>query len=256
MAKWIEDPQGRLEVEKVTEELKLPVWKANYKGKFREFWNECWEKIEDSFLKLKKSNEGKEPAITTKETAFNKPFGVSEDTVLEGNKFTQMTGKDYGGILNIAGQKEAGKAYWDNNTKKLYICKNNNSDISPNVNNYIPFDSNSLLERLENLQRYEVLDKTSETKYTKLIFQKQGLIGHLFIDIPAGIAGKLRANDLLFTFPKSYKPKIFNIHLLISQPSGRSLRTRYEENTGKVYVLTPSGIEESIYLNALYIIED
>lgn len=151
MAKWIEDPQGRLEVEKVTEELKLPVWKANYKGKFREFWNECWEKIEDSFLKIKKSNEGKEPAITTKETAFNKPFGVSEDTVLEGNKFTQMTGKDYGGILNITGQKEAGKAYWDNNTKKLYICKNNNSDISPNVNNYIPFDSNSLLERLENL---------------------------------------------------------------------------------------------------------
>ena len=151
MAKWIEDPQGRLEVEKVTEELKLPVWKANYKGKFREFWNECWEKIEDSFLKLKKSNEGKEPVITTKETAFNKPFGTVEDTVLEGNKFAQMTGKDYGGILNIVGQKEAGKAYWDNNTKKLYICKNNNSDISPNVNNYIPFDSNSLLEKLENL---------------------------------------------------------------------------------------------------------
>ena len=151
MAKWIEDPQGRLEVEKVTEEIKLPVWKANYKGKFREFWNECWEKIEDSFLKLKKSNEGKEPAIEDKQTAFNKAFGTVEDTVLEGNKFTQMTGKDYGGILNIAGQKGAGKAYWDNNTKKLYICKNNNSDISPNVNNYIPFDSNSLLERLENL---------------------------------------------------------------------------------------------------------
>ena len=159
MAKWIEDPQGRLEVEKVTEELKLPVWKANYKGKFREFWNECWEKIEDSFLKIKKSNEGKEPAITTKETAFNKPFGVSEDTILEGNKFTQMTGKDYGGILNITGQKEAGKAYWDNNTKKLYICKNNNSDISPNVNNYIPFDSNSLLERLENLFKYSEIFK-------------------------------------------------------------------------------------------------
>lgn len=161
MAKWIEDPQGRLEVEKVTEELKLPVWKANYKGKFREFWNECWEKIEDSFLKLKKSNEGKEPVITTKETAFNKPFGVSEDTVLEGNKFTQMTGKDYGGILNIAGQKEAGKAYWDNNTKKLYICKNNNSDISPNVNNYIPFDSNSLLERLENLISHQKITSTT-----------------------------------------------------------------------------------------------
>lgn len=159
MAKWIGDPQGRLEIEKVTEELKLPVWKANYKGKFREFWNECWEKIEDSFLKIKKSNEGKEPAITTKETAFNKPFGVSEDTVLEGNKFTQMTGKDYGGILNITGPKEAGKAYWDNNTKKLYICKNNNSDISPNINNYIPFDNGSILERLENLFKYSEIFK-------------------------------------------------------------------------------------------------
>lgn len=167
MAKWIEDPQGRLEVEKVTEEIKLPVWKANYKGKFREFWNECWEKIEDSFLKLKKSNEGKEPAIEDKQTAFNKAFGTVEDTVLEGNKFTQMTGKDYGGILNIAGQKEAGKAYWDNNTKKLYICKNNNSDISPNVNNYIPFDSNSLLERLENLFKYEVKNATSRVTNCK-----------------------------------------------------------------------------------------
>lgn len=187
MAKWIEDPQGRLEVEKVTEELKLPVWKANYKGKFREFWNECWEKIEDSFLKLKKSNEGKEPVIATKETAFNKPFGVSEDTVLEGNKFTQMTGKDYGGILNIAGQKEAGKAYWDNNTKKLYICKNNNSDISPNVNNYIPFDSNSLLERLENLISFNSTD--SIVKIGNLAIETISVSGY------AGIrTGHIRTN--------------------------------------------------------------
>ena len=199
MAKWIEDPQGRLEVEKVTEELKLPVWKANYKGKFREFWNECWEKIEDSFLKLKKSNEGKEPAITTKETAFNRPFGVSEDTVLEGNKFTQMTGKDYGGILNIAGQKEAGKAYWDNNTKKLYICKNNNSDISPNVNNYIPFDNGSILERLENL-----------------------------IKVDTGITGDYTTvGKYSYTFPKNYK-RVLGVSLNIyKQTTATTLENVY-----------------------------
>ena len=178
MAKWIEDPQGRLGVEKVTEELKLPVWKANYKGKFREFWNECWEKIEDSFLKLKKSNEGKEPVIKTKETAFNKPFGVSEDTVLEGNKFTQITGKDYGGILNITGQKEAGKAYWDNNTKKLYICKNNNSDISPNINNYIPFDNGSILERLENLSTmYNSYGNNTVLKFGNFVIENISVSG-------------------------------------------------------------------------------
>jgi len=212
MAKWIEDPQGRLEVEKVTEEIKLPVWKANYKGKFREFWNECWEKIEDSFLKLKKSNEGKEPAIEDKQTAFNKAFGTVEDTVLEGNKFTQMTGKDYGGILNIAGQKEAGKAYWDNNTKKLYICKNNNSDISPNVNNYIPFDSNSLLERLENLIKVDTGitgDYTTLDSYTYNFPKSYNKVLGVTINIyKAGTATTLENvylsgfNNTSFTFVK------------------------------------------------------
>lgn len=110
----------------------------------------------NSYISLKKFNEemakkaNKTDRASTEEYGLTK-YGTEEGTSLEGNKFTQMTGKDYGGILNIAGQKEVGKAYWDNNTKKLYICKNNNSDISPNVNNYVPFDSNSLLERLENL---------------------------------------------------------------------------------------------------------
>ena len=112
----------------------------------------------NSYVSLKKFNEemakkaNKTDRASTEEYGLTK-YGTEEGTSLEGNKFVQMTGKDYGGILNIAGQKEAGKAYWDNNTKKLYICKNNNSDISPNVNNYVPFDSNSLFERLENLYK-------------------------------------------------------------------------------------------------------
>lgn len=109
-----------------------------------------------SYITLQEFNEGMSKKVNKTDYASKEQYGVAkygteEGTALEGNKFTQMTGKDYGGILNIAGQKEAGKAYWDNNTKKLYICKNNNSDISPNVNNYVPFDSNSLFERLENL---------------------------------------------------------------------------------------------------------
>ena len=229
MAKWIEDPQGRLEVEKVTEEIKLPVWKANYKGKFREFWNECWDKIENSFLKLKKSIDGKE-AVITKKSGFNlektdsfeeddtnklatakalkslhdevdrktgaiklnwdsikdKPssFVPSEhnhnslyytetevDEKLE-NNILYSTGKTYGGLLNEPGVKSAGKAYWDNNTKKLYICKNNNSDISPNVNNYIPFDNGSILERLENFLTFEVYSIPTALKARIYVYNK------------------------------------------------------------------------------------
>lgn len=214
----------------------------------------------NSYVSLKKFNEemakkaNKTDRASTEEYGLTK-YGTEEGTSLEGNKFTQMTGKDYGGILNIAGQKEAGKAYWDNNTKKLYICKNNNSDISPNVNNYIPFDSNSLLERLENLQRYEVLDKSSETKYTSLIFSKIGLIGHVFLDVQAGISKTLREGTLLFRFPNGYKPKSFNLKLIISHPSGTTARTRYDASTGNVYILSPLNITESMYLDTMYLLE-
>ena len=109
-----------------------------------------------SYVSLQEFNEGMNKKVNKTDYASAEQYGIvkygtQENTALEGNKFTQMMGKDYGGILNEPGLKTSGKAYWDNNTKKLYICKNNNSDISPNINNYIPFDNGSILERLENL---------------------------------------------------------------------------------------------------------
>ena len=109
-----------------------------------------------SYVSLQEFNEGMNKKVNKTDYASTEQYGIvkygaEEGTVLEGNKFTQMMGKDYGGILNEPGLKTSGKAYWDNNTRKLYICKNNNSDISPNINNYIPFDNGSILERLENL---------------------------------------------------------------------------------------------------------
>lgn len=110
----------------------------------------------NSYVSLKKFNEemakkaNKTDRASTEEYGLTK-YGTEEGTSLEGNKFAQITGKDYGGILNEPGVKLAGKTYFDKNTKKLYLCKNNNTDISANINNYIAMDSNSILERLENL---------------------------------------------------------------------------------------------------------
>ena len=123
-----------------------------------------------SYITLQEFNEGMSKKVNKTDYASAEQYGIvkygtGESTALEGNKFTQMMGKDYGGVLNEIGLKEAGKAYWDNNTKKLYICKNNNSDISPNVNNYIPFDNGSLLERLENLNTKSNGDIASVTSF-------------------------------------------------------------------------------------------
>lgn len=111
-----------------------------------------------SYVSLQEFNEGMNKKVNKTDYASAEQYGIvkygaEEGTVLEGNKFTQMMGKDYGGILNEPGLKEVGKTYFDKNTKKLYLCKNNNSDISANINNYIAMDSHSILERLENLIR-------------------------------------------------------------------------------------------------------
>ena len=119
-----------------------------------------------SYVSLQEFNEGMNKKVNKTDYASAEQYGIvkygtQENTALEGNKFTQMMGKDYGGILNEIGLKEVGKTYFDKNTKKLYLCKNNNSDISANINNYIAMDSHSILERLENLFKYEVKNATS-----------------------------------------------------------------------------------------------
>ena len=154
-------------------------------------------------------------------------------------------------------QAIAGNVYYFPRNQKFYYClKSQTSRVSvPNAD----FEELSIYQnhkKLENLQRYEVLDKTSETKYTSLIFSKIGLIGHVFVDVPSGISKTLREGALLFTFPNGYRPKSFNLKLVISHPSGANARTRYDASTGKVYILSPLNIAESMYLDTMYILEN
>ena len=120
-----------------------------------------------SYVSLQEFNEGMNKKVNKTDYASAEQYGIvkygaEEGTVLEGNKFTQMMGKDYGGVLNEPGTKEVGKTYFDKNTKKLYLCKNTNTDISANINNYIAMDSHSILERLENLIKIKKYSATTQ----------------------------------------------------------------------------------------------
>ena len=57
----------------------------------------------------------------------------------------------YGGDIQEEGVKDINYIYYDRNTRKMYKCLNQNSDVSANVANFTPLDNNSLLEKLENL---------------------------------------------------------------------------------------------------------
>ncbi|WP_405356003.1 hypothetical protein [Fusobacterium animalis] len=79
-------------------------------------------------------------------------FGTEEGKALEGMMLARLAGCiGYGGDIQDSGVKDINYIYYDRNTRKMYKCLNQNSDVSANVANFIPLDNNSLLDRLENL---------------------------------------------------------------------------------------------------------
>ena len=88
----------------------------------------------------------------TKEKKGIVQFGTEEGKALEGMMLARLAGcVGYGGDIQEPGVKDINYIYYDRNTRKMYKCLNQNSDVSANVANFIPLDNNSLLDRLENL---------------------------------------------------------------------------------------------------------
>ncbi|BEO91171.1 hypothetical protein FNSP4_09780 [Fusobacterium nucleatum] len=112
----------------------------------------------------------------TKEKKGIVQFGTEEGKALEGMMLARLAGcVGYGGDIQEPGVKDINYLYYDRNTRKMYKCLNQNSDVSANVANFIPLDNNSLLDRLENLIRVIEVDTTNFTivinylTYTNLI---------------------------------------------------------------------------------------
>ena len=97
----------------------------------------------------------------TREKAGIVQFGTEEGKALEGMMLARLAGcVGYGGDIQTAGVKDINYIYYDRNTRKMYKCLNQNSDVSANVANFIPLDNNSLLDRLENLSKVTILKKS------------------------------------------------------------------------------------------------
>lgn len=105
------------------------------------------KETEDLSNKVAKIQEG-----ATREKAGIVQFGTVEGKALEGMMLARLAGcVGYGGDIQEPGVKDINYIYYDRNTRKMYKCLNQNSDVSANVANFIPLDNNSLLDRLENL---------------------------------------------------------------------------------------------------------
>ena len=88
----------------------------------------------------------------TREKAGIVQFGTEEGKALEGMMLARLAGAyGYGGDIQDVGVKNPNYIYYDRNTRKMYKCLKQNSDVAAGVENFIPIDNNSLLNRLENL---------------------------------------------------------------------------------------------------------
>ena len=102
----------------------------------------------------------------TREKAGIVQFGTEEGKALEGMMLARLAGcVGYGGDIQEPGVKDINYLYYDRNTRKMYKCLNQNSDVSANVANFIPLDNNSLLDKLENLNTKSNGDIVSITSF-------------------------------------------------------------------------------------------
>ena len=149
-----------------------------------------------------------------------------------------------------------GNVYYFPGNKKFYICKEaQNRRVSVPDGNFEELSIWENRKRLENLSKYESVNKTAETRYSALVFSKIGKTAHVFLDVPSSVVTSLNEGTLLFTFPNGYKPKTINLKLIVSHPSGRTARTRYDANTGNLYILTKLDTAESMYLDTFYFLD-
>lgn len=187
---------------KYTEYLRLVKPEGNEYYNVEQF-NQNAELIDKETKKLSeglsKVQEG-----ATREKAGIVQFGTEEGKALEGMMLARLAGcVGYGGDIQEAGVKDVNYIYYDRNTRKMYKCLNQNSDVSANVANFIPLDNNSLLDRLENFSKLE-----SERLYVpNATFVKvYKIAGMVTLIVDSGTAFFNKANTPIFNLPEKYRP--------------------------------------------------
>lgn len=221
---------------KYTEYLRLVKPEGNEYYNVEQF-NQNSELIDKETKKLSeelaKVQEG-----ATKEKKGIVQFGTEEGKALEGMMLARLAGcVGYGGDIQTAGVKDVNYIYYDRNTRKMYKCLNQNSDVSANVANFIPLDNNSLLDRLENFSRFE----EHLFNIPKLTFGRVTRIANLAtLIIDSGQLFYNKNYEVVLNIPENFRPKS-TIFFSASYRNTNKSTTFYISPNGDV---TKSGVDD------------
>ena len=126
--------------------------------------NKIFLRNDNTWQPITPANIGAEPAFS-KNTGFNKPFGTTSNTVLEGAKLAEILGLTYGGSLNTSSAKTVNYAYYDRTTKKVYKCIKATSINYADATYFTAISNNDLLVKLQNLNNIPYIIQGNFTSF-------------------------------------------------------------------------------------------
>lgn len=175
-------------------------------------------------------------------------FGTEEGKALEGMMLARLAGcVGYGGDIQTAGTKDVNYIYYDRNTRKMYKCLNQNSDVSANVANFIPLDNNSLLDRLENLNTKSNGDIASVTSF-RLGFNASSALNTSKINNKKIVYATVKTDDMYIS---TLLPKNINRAMLIHGKTARTAILAIEDTGfwlyGDITGMTGIYLSEYVY---------
>lgn len=221
---------------KYTEHLRLVKPEGNEYYNVEQF-NQNSELIDKETKKLSESL-AKVQEGATREKKGIVQFGTEEGKALEGMMLARLAGcVGYGGDIQEPGVKDINYIYYDRNTRKMYKCLNQNSDVSANVANFIPLDNNSLLDRLENLITFEE-NISLKVKVINVVLPPNTPVGQS-ISATGIPKNTVYITGFLFNYIKEDATNIYDYwDLQISLPSNCIVKKKKEYNiTGYATVL-------------------
>ena len=190
------------------------------------------EKLNNAVTKIQEGATREKPGIVQ--------FGTEEGKALEGMMLARLAGcVGYGGDIQTAGVKDINYIYYDRNTRKMYKCLNQNSDVSANVANFIPLDNNSLLERLENLYKIQTYTYNNTSDVTSDMYLHYSITKIMNICILEIKFSRIAAANVLYQgtdLPPEYRPKT-DVHMAGNSKNSNSMDYHWIRLTaqGKFY---------------------
>ena len=198
----------------------------------------------------------------SKNTAFNKDFGVAQNQVLEGNKLAEILGIEYGGILNNTNAKVVGKGYYDTANKKIYKCTTNTSINYADAGYFIEVSNNDLLSKLQNLSVSYNVDITSYG----IIYNNQNLltfwklyrnknIASISLDIQGAMLTGVPINTKIGQFPTELRPSHRIFGTMVGRDGGNCIVVEISPDGSIFLDSTVVQISQSFFGHVSYILK-